>query len=104
LGLPAVRLIRRRECGTSAVTQELVTDAATYAYIAASTTVAFSLFGGVAGHYADQLARLATIDALTGLLNARAFDLRLRGEAARISRYRRLSSAERFASRQGGTW
>jgi diguanylate cyclase (GGDEF)-like protein len=69
------------------VTNEIVADGATYAYVAGSTTIAFALFGGVLGHYADRLARLATTDSLTGLLNARAFDQRLRQEVARAARY-----------------
>jgi len=50
--------------------------------------VAFALFGGVLGHYADQLARLAATDSLTGLFNTRVFHERLRQELGRAARYR----------------
>jgi diguanylate cyclase (GGDEF)-like protein len=86
-GLLLTRLVRRREFSWGAVGNEIVSDGATYAYVAASTTIAFTLFGGVLGRYADRLARLATTDSLTGLLNARAFDQRLRQEVARAARY-----------------
>jgi len=48
--------------------------------------VAFALFGGVLGQYADRLAQLATTDSLTGLFNARAFHERLRQELGRAAR------------------
>jgi diguanylate cyclase (GGDEF)-like protein len=86
-GLLLTRLMRRGEFSRRTVGCEIVSDGATYAYVAGSTTIAFLLFGGVLGHYADRLARLATTDSLTGLLNARAFDQRLRQEAARAARY-----------------
>jgi diguanylate cyclase (GGDEF)-like protein len=86
-GLLLTRLVRRGEFSWRTVGNEIVADGATYAYVAGSTTIAFALFGGVLGHYADRLARLATTDSLTGLLNARAFDQRLRQEVARAARY-----------------
>lgn len=86
-GLLLTRLARRGEFSWRVVGNEIVSDGATYAYVAGSTTIAFALFGGVLGHYADRLARLATTDSLTGLLNARAFDQRLRQEVARAARY-----------------
>jgi len=86
-GLLLMRLLRRREVSWRTVSKEIAGDRATYGYVAGSTTMAFALFGGVLGHYADKLARLATTDPLTGLLNARAFDQRLRQEVARAARY-----------------
>jgi diguanylate cyclase (GGDEF)-like protein len=68
--------------------RELTTDLHTYVYVALSTTVAFAVFGAVIGHYADHLARLASTDPLTGLLNARVFRARLHEEMARATRYR----------------
>jgi diguanylate cyclase (GGDEF)-like protein len=86
-GLLLMRLLRRRVVSWRTLSDEIAGDRATYAYVAGSTTMAFALFGGVLGHYADKLARLATTDPLTGLLNARAFDQRLRQEVARAARY-----------------
>jgi diguanylate cyclase (GGDEF)-like protein len=79
--------MRRGEFSWHTVGNEIVSDGATYAYVTGSTTMAFALFGGVLGYYADRLAHLATTDSLTGLLNARAFDQRLRQEVARAARY-----------------
>lgn len=90
LGAPAgllfVRLMRDEPSVRSAI-QEIKTDSETYIYTATSTSLAFALFGGVLGHYADRLAELATSDPLTGLLNARAFHERLRHELGRAARY-----------------
>jgi hypothetical protein len=72
-GLLLTRLARRGKFSWRSVGNEIVSDGATYAYVAGSTTIAFALFGGVLGHCADRLARLATTDSLTGLLNARGF-------------------------------
>jgi diguanylate cyclase (GGDEF)-like protein len=63
------------------------TDREIYIYTATSTTMAFALFGGVLGYYADRLAQLATTDSLTGLFNARAFNERLHQELGRATRY-----------------
>jgi diguanylate cyclase (GGDEF)-like protein len=86
-GLLLTRLVRRGEFSWRTVGNEIVSDGSTYAYVAGSTTVAFALFGGALGRYADRLAYLATTDSLTGLLNSRAFDQRLRQEVARAARY-----------------
>ena len=90
LGAPAgllfVRLKRRGLSVRSAI-EEIESDRETYLYTATSTAVAFALFGGVVGHYADRLAQLATTDPLTGLLNPRAFHERLRHELGRAARY-----------------
>jgi diguanylate cyclase (GGDEF)-like protein len=87
LGLLLMRL-RHRGLSLNAAIQEIRSDREAYVYTATSTTVAFALFGGVVGHYADRLARLATTDPLTGLFNARAFHDRLRQELGRTARYR----------------
>jgi diguanylate cyclase (GGDEF)-like protein len=90
LGAPAgllfVRLGRRRLSARS-VMRDIAAEPETYIYSAASTILVFALFGGVLGHYADRLARLATTDPLTGLLNARAFHERLHQELRRAVRY-----------------
>jgi diguanylate cyclase (GGDEF)-like protein len=90
LGAPAgLLLMRLRRDGLSvrSAVEEIQSDRETYVYAATSTMVAFALFGGVLGHYADRLARLATTDPLTGLFNPRAFHDRLRQELERMARY-----------------
>jgi diguanylate cyclase (GGDEF)-like protein len=87
-GLLLVRLIARGQFSLGWTTRELAGDPITYLYVAVSTTLVFSLFGALLGRRADQLARLATTDPLTGLLNARAFRDRFHQEAARAARYR----------------
>jgi diguanylate cyclase (GGDEF)-like protein len=91
LGAPAgLLLMRSRRSGLSwqSAIQEIQADRETYVYTATSTTVAFALFGGVLGHYADRLARLATTDPLTGLFNTSVFHDRLGYELRRAARYR----------------
>jgi diguanylate cyclase (GGDEF)-like protein len=95
LGAPVGLLLMRLKDGAlslRAATQEIQSDRQTYVYSAASTSVAFALFGGVLGHYADRLAQLATTDPLTGLSNPRAFHDRLRHELGRTARYREALS------------
>jgi diguanylate cyclase (GGDEF)-like protein len=90
LGAPAGLLLMRLMRGglsLRAAIEEIRSDRETYIYSATSTTLAFALFGGVLGHYADRLARLATTDSLTGLFNARVFHDRLRQELGRTARY-----------------
>ena len=74
LGAPAGLLLtrlRRDALSMRSVREEIESDRETYVYSAMSTTVAFAVFGGVLGHYADRLAHLATTDPLTGLGNRR---------------------------------
>jgi diguanylate cyclase (GGDEF)-like protein len=87
-GLLLLRMGDRRQVSLAEIGREVATDLGTYAYVAVSTTVAFSLFGGLVGHYADQLAQLASTDTLTGLLNTRAFRSRFHEEMVRALRYR----------------
>jgi len=91
LGAPAGLLLtrlRRDALSMRSVLEEIRSDRETYVYSAMSTTVAFAVFGGVLGHYADRLAHLATTDPLTGLCNPRAFHDELRRELGRTARYR----------------
>jgi diguanylate cyclase (GGDEF)-like protein len=60
----------------------------TYAYVAVSTLLAFSVFGYALGRQADRLLETARTDDLTGLRNARSFRERLREEQLRFERYR----------------
>jgi len=87
VGLLLMRL-RRHAFSMRSVVEEIRSDRPTYVYSAMSTTAAFALFGGVLGHYADRLERLATTDPLTGLFNPRAFHDELRHELGRTARYR----------------
>lgn len=86
-GLLFCRLAGRRELSVASVKREVARNLGTYAYIASSTTVVFSLFGRIVGRYTDQLAALAATDPLTRLLNARAFRHRFHQELARAVRY-----------------
>ena len=87
-GLLLVRLVQRKvSCSLPSVFRNVAEDLGTYLYSAASTTVAFGLFGAVLGRYADEFARLATTDPLTGLANARAFQERLGDELRRVARF-----------------
>ena len=85
-GLLLIRVMRRG-LSVSAAIHEIRIDREIYIYTAISTTMAFALFGGVLGHYADRLSLLATTDSLTRLFNARAFEQRLREELRRAARY-----------------
>jgi diguanylate cyclase (GGDEF)-like protein len=72
------------------IREEIRSDLATYAYLATSTTLVFTLLGRALGRYADRLTELSTTDGLTGLLNPRAFYGRLEQE---IERSRRAGSS-----------
>lgn len=68
------------------VREEVRRDVATYAYLVASTTLAFTLLGRALGRHVDRLSSLSMTDGLTGLLNARAFYAMLEHEIARSRR------------------
>ncbi|HET9317578.1 MAG TPA: GGDEF domain-containing protein, partial [Vicinamibacteria bacterium] len=87
IGLLAVRLLSGRTT-VATLAEEWVAEATTYVYMIVSTAVVFVLFGAALGQRADALARLATIDGLTGLLNRRALTERLEGEIRRSQRHR----------------
>jgi diguanylate cyclase (GGDEF)-like protein len=86
-GLVAVRAARADEPSLAWLRAELAVEAPVYVYVAGSTLAAFAAFGHVLGRQADRLARLARTDALTGLLNRRAFEERLAEEWERAVRY-----------------
>ena len=92
LGAPSgLALVRAAQKGASpweTLRLDLLADAPTYAYVAASTLVVFTLFGVLLGRQADRLVDLSNTDPLTGLRNARLFQARLEHEFARHLRYR----------------
>ena len=65
----------------------IAADLPAFAYVTASTLVVFAAFGLVLGRQADELLRRLSTDALTGLLNRRAFLERLDQEHERSRRY-----------------
>jgi diguanylate cyclase (GGDEF)-like protein len=67
---------------------EFVSNRLTYIYVFVATAVVFMVLGYILGRQADELRRLSTTDALTGLYNRRAFHARLREEWRRSRRYR----------------
>ena len=92
IGLLAVRFLqepRLRNVPTwRSVLRELSSDPGGYLYVAASTSVAFVLFGYLLGRQADRLTRQSHTDPLTGLYNARGLLARLEAELAGCRRYR----------------
>jgi diguanylate cyclase (GGDEF)-like protein len=67
---------------------DLLAEMPTYAYVAGSTFVVFTLFGLSLGRQADRLVDLSNTDPLTGLRNARLLQARLEHEFSRHQRYR----------------
>ena len=86
VGLLVLRLLSGR-ASPDALADEWAADASTYLYVAVSTAIVFAGFGAALGRRADSLARLATIDGLTGLLNRRAVAERLDVEIRRAQRH-----------------
>jgi diguanylate cyclase (GGDEF)-like protein len=88
LGLLALRCALARAWPTPPwVAHELSRDLMTYAYLALSTTVVFTLLGRALGGQADRLEGTSTTDALSGLANRRRFDDRLRDDLALADRH-----------------
>ena len=87
IGLLLVRGIAAGTLGASFVVADLRAEAWSYAYVAASTAVAFTLLGFILGRQADQLFEASTSDSLTGLRNRRALRDHLAHEWARARRY-----------------
>jgi len=84
-GLLAVRWLQGPPDG--GMTRVLLADLPVLAYVTASTLVVFAAFGLVLGRQADELLRQLSSDALTGLLNRRAFLERFEQELDRSRRY-----------------
>jgi diguanylate cyclase (GGDEF)-like protein len=80
-------LLRVALLPTPPLALEFLRNRLTYFYVFAVTAVVFVTLGYVLGRKIDQLRRLATTDALTGLANRRAFLDRLRDECRRAERY-----------------
>ena len=88
LGAPAGLVLVRRLTGERGVLKEIVAaDVPAFAYVTASTLLAFALFGLVAGRQADELEQRLSVDALTGLFDRRTFLARLGQEHERNARY-----------------
>jgi diguanylate cyclase (GGDEF)-like protein len=84
-GLLAVRCLQGPPEG--GLMGAITADLPAFAYVTASTLVVFAAFGLVLGRQADELLRRLATDALTGLLNRRAFLERLDQEQERSRRY-----------------
>ena len=87
VGYLIVRALQAQGTSVAWALGEISEQAGLYAYMSGGTVIAFGLFGFVLGRHADALEALAGTDPLTGLLNRRAFEERLRDEVARARRY-----------------
>ncbi len=87
LGLLLLRSFHSSRISIAWMRQEIRGDPVTYAYLALSTLLVFTLFGLALGRQADRLVQLSTREPLTGLLNARMFHERLEEELGRAARY-----------------
>lgn len=67
---------------------EFLSNQLTYIYVFVATAILFMGLGYILGRQADELRRLSTTDALTGLSNRHGFHVRLREEWRRSRRYR----------------
>jgi diguanylate cyclase (GGDEF)-like protein len=89
LGLLALRLVQSHARWMRGnVRAELSSDTAAYAYVAITTSFAFTLFGFLIGRQADHFESLSQEDSLTGLTNLRGFLQRVDEELSRAKRYR----------------
>jgi diguanylate cyclase (GGDEF)-like protein len=86
VGLLVVRLAAG-QARAHALGDEWAANRLTYVYVTVSTALAFACFGAVLGHAADRLARLATRDALTSLLNRVGLLEHLATECRRFRRH-----------------
>ncbi len=87
IGLLLVRGLAAGTLDAAFVMADLRAEAWSYAYVAASTAVAFTLLGFILGRQADQFFEASTSDPLTGLRNRRALRESLVREWARARRY-----------------
>src|SRR5438876_268559 len=85
LGLLVLRTIFASSYSLAA---EFVSNRLTYIYVFVATAIVFMVLGYILGRQADELRRLSTTDALTGLSNRHGFHARLREESRRSHRYR----------------
>jgi diguanylate cyclase (GGDEF)-like protein len=81
-------LLRTTFASGYSIAVEFVSNRLTYTYVFVTTAVVFSLLGYSLGRQTDELRRLSLTDALTGLANRHAFQIRLRDEWRRSRRYR----------------
>jgi hypothetical protein len=88
LGLLLLHIFVFRLSSLSSVWREVASNSLIYLYVAATTMLAFALFGYVLGRQADRLRQLSTTDALTGLYNRGALNTYLAHEWRRARRYR----------------
>jgi len=89
LGLLALRLAQHHAPRLSLrrAKDEIAADEPAYGYVAIATAFVFALFGYMLGRRADELARLADTDSVTGLQNARGLRRTLSHELSRVARY-----------------
>jgi diguanylate cyclase (GGDEF)-like protein len=87
LGEPIGLLIVREMLGHRPVPTELLLERATYIYVFVTTAILLGCLGYLLGRQADRLEGLSETDALTGLLNRRAFRARLTADLRRSTRY-----------------
>ncbi|MBI2187744.1 MAG: GGDEF domain-containing protein [Acidobacteria bacterium] len=80
-------LLRAAFSFVPSLTFEFFVNRLTYVYVFAATALVFLVLGYILGRRIDELRRLSTTDALTGLANRRAFQARLRDEWQRARRY-----------------
>jgi diguanylate cyclase (GGDEF)-like protein len=80
-------LIRLAFTFVPSLTYEFLTNRLTYIYVFVVTAIVFLVLGYILGRRIDELGRLSATDALTGLPNRRAFQIRLRDEWQRARRY-----------------
>lgn len=87
VGAPAgLFLVRWGQRGGPMTWDLVAADLPAFAYVAASTLAVFALFGFALGRQADELQRNLSLDALSGLLDRRAFLAELAREHERSSR------------------
>jgi two-component system cell cycle response regulator len=80
-------LLRFLSGSATSMPGELILNKFAFAYVSIASAVAVAAFGFAVGCRADMLRALATTDPLTGLLNRRAIEHRLRDESTRARRY-----------------
>jgi diguanylate cyclase (GGDEF)-like protein len=81
-------LLRASFASDYSLAAEFFANRLTYIYVFVATAVVFIVLGYVLGRQVDELRRLSMTDALTGLPNRHAFQMRLRDEWRRSRRYR----------------